>query len=83
MPKRADAAPLVNKITELQHDMSGLRNFLEDRLAEIERVVKIDVGLRAGVLKPDEAARLLARPDARVVVEAVRDVLRNRIKRGA
>lgn len=82
--KRAvDAAPIQNRLAELQHDVAGLRNFVEDRLAEIERAIKIDVGLRAGVLAPDEAARLLARSDARVVIEAVKDVARNRVKQGA
>jgi hypothetical protein len=58
---------------------------IEERLAEIERAIKIEAGLRAGVLKPDEAARLLTRPDARVVIEAVKDVFQNRVrvKRGA
>jgi hypothetical protein len=78
--KLTDAAPIQNKLTELSNSLAGLRNFVEDRLAEIERAIKIEVGLRAGVLKPDEAARLLARSDSRVVIEAIQDVLRNRIQ---
>lgn len=82
MPYRSslgDAAPVVNKLTELQNDVLGLRNLVEERLAELERTVKIDAALRAGVLKPDEAARLLARTDAVCVNQVVTEVARTRL----
>lgn len=77
--KLGDAAPIQNKLSELSNDLWAVRSLIELRFAELERVFKIDVAMRAGVLRPEEAARLLARPDARVVIEAIQDVLRNRI----
>jgi len=74
-----DAAPVENKLRQLEGELHGFRHSLEQRVAQLERVIKLDLGLRTGVLLPEEAARLLARPDAQAVSEVISEVANNRV----
>lgn len=74
-----DAAPITNRLSELSSDVLGLRTLIEHRFAEVERLYRIDIALRAGTLQPAEAVRLLARPDALTVSSVVTEVALDRL----
>jgi hypothetical protein len=74
-----DAAPLANKLSQLSNDVLGLRALIDNRFAEVERLYRVDIALRAGALSADEAVRLMARPDVRTVSQVVTEVCLDRV----
>lgn len=80
MPYRGkgDAAPVANRLTELNNDLWASHKMLERRLDEIERACNVAVAIYVGVLSRDEAARLLARTDARTVSRVITEVAHER-----
>lgn len=76
---RGDAAAAANKLTALSNDVAALRHLVDSRFDEMQRLYAVDIALRAGALDPEEAVRLLARPDARTVVRVVAEVAQDRL----